>query len=175
MARHISLIGMMGAGKSTVAPLVAASLGRPMLETDQLIEAQEGMTIGDLFIAKGEAYFRNQERALITSLIRRPTASVLSLGGGTFMNEETRQLLLDQTVVFFLDADLETILQRVQKAGAPQRPLLHVPGLDMKSTVEQLLLRRNDTYNLAHYRVDTSHHSPHDVAQAILTLREAYD
>jgi hypothetical protein len=72
MPKHITLIGMMGSGKSTVAPLIAAPLKRPVLEVDKLIEEQEGMTINDIFIAKGEAYFRRAESELLQSLLRLP-------------------------------------------------------------------------------------------------------
>ena len=74
MAKHITLVGMMGSGKSTVAPLIAATLRRPVLEVDALIEEQEGMPIGEIFIAKGEAYFRRAECAVIAELVRQPPA-----------------------------------------------------------------------------------------------------
>jgi shikimate kinase len=69
MARHIALIGMMGSGKSTVAPLVANALGRQVIEVDAIIEKQEEMPIGEIFIAKGEAYFRRVESELIARLL----------------------------------------------------------------------------------------------------------
>ncbi len=76
MAKHITLVGMMGSGKSTVAPLVAAPLKRPVLEVDQIIEEQEGMNINDIFIAKGEAYFRRVENDLMASLLRGTPAVI---------------------------------------------------------------------------------------------------
>src|ERR1700678_3122076 len=102
MSRHITLVGMMGSGKSTVAPIVAAALKRPVIEIDALIEKQEGLPIGEIFIAKGEAYFRRVEQALIARLLEQAPPSVLSLGGGAFQWEPTRELLLEKTVVFYL-------------------------------------------------------------------------
>ena len=173
MAKHVSLIGMMGAGKSTVAPLLASSLGREAIEVDALIEQQEGMPIGEIFIAKGEAHFRRVERELIAQLVARPP-SVLSLGGGAFQWEETRELLLAQTVVFYLSATLDVIVSRLQSTTST-RPLLSIPGIDLQATVRDLLERRGAYYGLAHYRVETDSHDPGEVARAILTLREAYE
>ena len=173
MAKHVTLIGMMGSGKSTVAPLLAAKLGRPVIEVDALIEKQEVMPIGEIFIAKGEAYFRRAEREMIAQLVAQPPA-VLSLGGGAFQWDATRELLLADTVVFYLSATLEVICSRLQ-ASTATRPLLSLPGIDLQATVRDLLERRGAYYGLAHYRVETDFHDPESVATAIVTLREAYE
>jgi len=173
MAKHITLVGMMGSGKSTVAPLVAAPLGRSVIEVDALIEQREKMPIGEIFIAKGEAYFRRLESALIGHLLSQPPA-VLSLGGGAFQWETTRGLLLDNTVVFYLWASYEVLTARLQSTTA-ERPLLNVPGINWQDTIRDLLERRGAYYGLAHYRVETDFHSPHDVAKSILMMREAYE
>jgi len=173
MPKHITLVGMMGSGKSTVAPLVAARLMRPAIEVDTLIEEQEEMPISEIFIAKGEAYFRRVESALIERLLKQ-TPAVLSLGGGAFQWEATRQLLLDHTVVFYLSATYEVLTARLQSTTA-QRPLLNVPGVNWQETIRDLLARRGAYYGLAHYRVETDFHSPEDVAKSILMMREAYE
>jgi shikimate kinase len=173
MAKHITLVGMMGSGKSTVAPLVAAPLKRAVIEVDALIEKQEGMPIGEIFIAKGEAYFRRAEAELMASLLRG-TPAVISPGGGAFQWEPTRKLLLDNTVVFYLSAPHEILTARL-RAGVAVRPLLSVPGIDLQETVKELLARRGAYYGQAHYRVETDNHTPEDVAKAVLMMREAYD
>jgi shikimate kinase len=173
MARHITLIGMMGSGKSTVAPLVAARLGRPVIEVDQLIEKHEGMPIGEIFIAKGEAYFRRVESDMIAHLLSQPPA-VLSLGGGAFQWETTRDLLLAHTVVFYLWASYEVLTARLQSTTA-ERPLLNTPGINWQDTIRDLLERRGAYYGLAHYRVETDNYAPGDVAKSILMMREAYE
>jgi shikimate kinase len=173
MAKHITLIGMMGSGKSTVAPLVAVELGRPVIEVDTLIEQREGMSIGDIFIAKGEAYFRKVESALIAYLLAQPPA-VFSLGGGAFQWQATRELLLANTVVFYLSATPEVLTSRLQSATAA-RPLLATPGIDLQQTVRELLERRGAYYGLAHYRVETDFHAPEDVTKSIMMMREAYE
>jgi len=173
MAKHISLIGMMGAGKSSVAPLVAQRLKRQVIEVDELIVKQEGMPISDIFLAKGEAYFRRTECAMIAELIKQPPA-VLSLGGGAFMWESTRELLLAQTVVFYLEATLDVLSSRLE-GGIASRPLLNVPGVNFKDTLRETLERREASYKMAHYRIETDFHSPDDVAKSIEIMREAYE
>jgi shikimate kinase len=172
MAKHVTLIGMMGAGKSSVAPLTAEQLGRKAIEVDALIEKQEGMPIGEIFIAKGEAYFRRVEQELISHLIDEQPA-VLSLGGGAFQWEATRELLLARTVVFYLSATPDVLVSRL-RLGTSTRPLLNTPGIDLGQTVREMLERRGAYYGLAHYRVETDFHDPDEVARAIVTMREAY-
>ena len=173
MVRHVTLIGMMGAGKSSVAPLLAEQLGRQVIEVDELIEKQEGMPIGEIFIAKGEAYFRRVEGAVVTELIKQP-AAVLSLGGGAFMWEATRDLLLRDTVVIYLGARLETLESRLRTSAAT-RPLLNVPGSDLSAIIQDLVERRGPTYGLAHHRVETDSRTPDEVAREIVKLRGTYD
>jgi len=173
MARHITLVGMMGSGKSTVAPLVGAELNRPVIEVDALIEKHEGMPIGEIFAAKGEAYFRRVESEFIEKTLPLP-ASVLSLGGGAFQWEPTRELLLENTVVFYLSATAEVLTSRL-RAATTFRPLLNAPGINLDETIRDLLTLRAANYGQAHYRVETDSHSPEDVAKSILLLREAYE
>jgi shikimate kinase len=174
MPKHVTLIGMMGSGKSTVAPQLAPLLDRPIVEVDELIEKAEGMPIGEIFIAKGEAYFRRLECAVIVEVIKRPPA-VLSLGGGAFLWEATRELLLKETFVVYLSANVDVLVSRVQAAPVGVRPLLNVPGVDLTLLVRDLLERRGAYYGLAHHRVETGASSPDEVARAIVALRPAYD
>ena len=173
MPKHITLVGMMGSGKSSVAPLVAARLKRSVIEVDQMIEEHEGMPIGEIFIAKGEAYFRRVESDMIAHLLAQPPA-VLSLGGGAFQWETTRGLLLENTVVFYLWATYEVLAARLLSTTAT-RPLLSTPGINLQETIRDLLERRGAYYGLAHYRVETDNYSPQDVAKSILMMREAYE
>ena len=173
MAKHITLVGMMGSGKSTVAPFVAAALKRPVIEVDALIEEQEGMPIGEIFIAKGEAYFRRVESEMMTRLLTQAPA-VISPGGGAFQWEATRELLLKNTIVFYLSATHEVLTARLRAATA-LRPLLNTPGIDFKDTIRDLLERRGAYYGMAHYRIDTDNYAPHDVAKSIMLMREAYE
>jgi shikimate kinase len=174
MPKHVTLIGMMGAGKSSVAPLLASRLDREAIEVDALIEQQEGLPISEIFIAKGEAYFRRAECALIGELIKQAPA-VLSLGGGAFLWEATRDLLLKETVVVYLSASVDVLVSRLKATDIGTRPLLGAGGMDMNLVVNEMLARRGAYYGLAHYRVETDRSSPEEVARAVVTLRQAYD
>jgi shikimate kinase len=174
MAKHVTLVGMMGSGKSSVAPFLAKRLKRQVIEVDQIIERREGMPIGEIFIAKGEAYFRRVERDVVAQLIELP-AGVLSLGGGAFMWEATRNLLLEKTVVFYLSATLDVLHSRLMRTDMAMRPLLSAPGIDAKDTLRQLLERRGGYYGMAHYRVETDDQTPENVAKSIVMMREAYE
>jgi shikimate kinase len=174
VAKHIALVGMMGSGKSTVAPILAAQLNRPVIEVDALIEEREGMPIGEIFMEKGEAYFRRLESDVIVRLIATPPPAVLSMGGGAFQWETTRQLLLQYSIVFYL-ATGATVLANRLRAGTAARPLISTPGLDLDETVRDLLTLREAHYRQAHYRVETDSHSPEDVAKSIVMMREAYE
>src|SRR5476651_595392 len=136
MAKHITLVGMMGSGKSTVAPILAAQLKRHVVEVDALIEQREGMPIGEIFIAKGEAYFRRVESEMIAHLLLQPPA-ILSMGGGAFQWDSTRELLLANTVVFYLSATIEVLCARLASQTAA-RPLLSTPNLDLQQTLRDL-------------------------------------
>lgn len=173
MPKHITLIGMMGAGKSSVAPLVAAPLGRRVIEVDRLIEEQEGVTIAEIFKVRGEPSFRDLESAAITRLLSEPPA-VLSLGGGAFLWESTRELLLARTAVFYLSASLDALVARLGSGEVAVRPLLNSSGKEVRETLRELLIHRDVKYALAHHHIDTDHASPGEVAQAILALREHY-
>ncbi len=173
MPKHITLIGMMGSGKSTVAPLVAAPLKRPVIEVDALIEQQEGMPIGEIFIAKGEAYFRRLESEMLASPPARHPRRHLP-GGGAFQvgshpqppPQKHRRLL----PLRHARSPHRALALRHRRAPAPQHARHRSPG-----TVKDLLLRRGAYYGLAHYRIETDHHTPEEVAQSVLLLREAYE
>lgn len=154
--RPIILIGMMGAGKSTVGRRLAARLGLPFVDADEEIAAAAGMTIPEIFARFGEQEFRDGERRVIARLIEEGPR-VIATGGGAFMNEDTRRLILDHAIAVWLDADLEVLVERVSRRDG--RPLLD--GKDPRTVLTELAKVRNPVYALAPYRV-TSAHGPHE-------------
>ncbi len=112
--RSIVLVGMMGAGKTSVGRRLAAKLGLPFVDADAEIETGAQMTVPEIFARFGEAYFRDGERKVIARLMA-DGQKVLATGGGAFMNEATRQRIGERGVSIWLKPDFETLMRRVRK------------------------------------------------------------
>lgn len=161
--RPIVLIGLMGAGKTTVGRRLAQRLGLPFVDADEEIETAAGMTISEIFATFGEPYFRDGERRVIARLIDG-SPKVIATGGGAFMNDKTRALILDRATAVWLEADLETLVDRVRRRTT--RPLLK--DRDPREVLGELAKVRNPVYALAPIHV-RSQPSPHDATvKAIL-------
>ena len=168
-ARAIVLVGMMGAGKSTIGRRLAARLHLPFRDADIEIEAAHaGMTIPEIFATHGEPYFRDGEARVIARLLSGG-ASVLATGGGAFQREETRRRVHDGAVSIWLNADADTILRRVKRRS--DRPLLQTE--DPAATIERLIAAREPFYSLADISI-VSRDVPHDriVDECIEALHE---
>jgi shikimate kinase len=143
--RSVVLVGMMGAGKSTIGRRLAARLHLPFQDADAEIElAHAGMTIPEIFASHGEPYFRDGEARVIARLLDNGP-SVLATGGGAFMREETRGRIRDKAVSVWLKADAETIMKRVKRRA--DRPLLQTA--DPAATIGRLIEERHPVYQLA--------------------------
>src|ERR1700741_3090152 len=141
--KPIVLVGLMGAGKTTVGRRLAQRLGLPFVDADAEIEEAAGMTITDIFDRFGEAHFRDGERRVIARLIDG-TPKVIATGGGAFMQEETRTLILERALAIWLDADIPVLAQRVGRRDT--RPLLR--GKDPETVLTELAAVRNPIYAL---------------------------
>jgi shikimate kinase len=170
-ARSIVLVGLMGAGKSTVGRRLAQKLGLPFRDADNEIESAAGMSIPDIFATHGEEYFRDGERRVIARLLQEGPM-VLATGGGAFMNEETRARIAEHGISIWLRADLDVLMRRVRKRAT--RPLLQ--NADPEGTMRQLMEKRHPIYALADLTVE-SHEAPHDrvVAEIIGSLTEWFE
>jgi shikimate kinase len=142
--RSIVLVGMMGAGKSTIGRRMGARLQVPFLDADQEIEAAAGMTVPEIFAQHGEQYFRDGEARVIARLLEG-SSNVVATGGGAFMREETRARIHDKAVSIWLEVDGEVVLRRVKRRA--DRPLLQTA--DPAATIEKLIAERNPIYKLA--------------------------
>src|SRR6266403_5320092 len=143
--RLVVLVGMMGAGKSTIGRRLAARLHLPFQDADAEIElAHAGMTIPEIFAAHGEPYFRDGEARVIARLLDNGPA-VLATGGGAFMREETRNRIRGKAVSIWLKADADIIMRRVKRRA--DRPLLQTA--DPAATIERLLEEREPVYRHA--------------------------
>jgi shikimate kinase len=128
--RPIVLVGLMGVGKSTVGRRLAVRLRLPFVDADHEIEAAAGMTVAEIFDRFGEPYFRDGERRVIARLMDG-TPKVIATGGGAFVNEETRGLILSQSTAIWLNAHPDVLAERVKRRDT--RPLLR--GRDPNSAI----------------------------------------
>lgn len=148
--RTIVLVGLMGAGKSSVGRRLAEKLEMGFVDADHEIEAAAGKTIPEIFTDHGEDYFREGERRVITRLLENGK-QVLATGGGAFMNAETRQKINQNGVSIWLKADLDVLLKRVAKRN--DRPLLQ--GNDPAGVMQKLIDQRYPVYATADITVES--------------------
>ena len=150
LRKTVALVGMMGAGKTAVGRALAAMLGVPFRDSDHEIEAAAKMSIAEIFERDGEAFFRAREAEVIDRLLRAGP-SILSTGGGAFLQPRNREAIAQQGVAVCLMADLELLWNRVKHKTT--RPLLRTP--DPKATLAALLKERGPVYAQADLRVET--------------------
>jgi len=141
--RNIILIGYMGCGKSTVGRKAARAVEYTFLDTDTLIEEEEGMTITKLFEEKGEAYFREKETQTICRLLEEPKGNIIATGGGLPMKEGNAALLKKLGTVIYLKAETDTLVMRLSGNDA-NRPLLQ--NGDLREKIETMLAIRGPVY-----------------------------
>lgn len=150
LRRSVVLVGMMGSGKTAVGRALAARLQVPFLDSDAAIEEAAQASIAEIFARDGEPFFRDREAEVIQRLLSGPPA-VVSTGGGAFMSERNRRAISERGVALWLDADLETLWERVRHKDA--RPLLRTP--DPLGTLAALFEKRVPVYRLAELSVRT--------------------
>lgn len=161
-ADKLYLVGFMGAGKTTVARIVAGRLGWRAEDVDELIEARERMTVTEIFAKHGEPYFRAAERDILRLLLPL-RSTVVATGGGTFMDPDNRQAIKVDGVSIWLDVTFETVLARVPANG--RRPL----AAD-RAQMEQLYALRRIAYAQADVRVDAGDAAPEDIATRVVEI-----
>lgn len=154
--RPVVLVGMMGVGKTSIGKRLAVRLGISFVDADDEIEKAAGLSITEMFAKYGEDYFRDGERRVIARLIEG-APKVIATGGGAFVNDETRALILKRATSIWLDADVQVLADRVSRRN--HRPLLK--DKDPVTVLTDLGKIRNPLYAAAnlHIRSDTSPHA----------------
>ena len=162
--RNIVLIGLMGAGKTTVGRLIAKRLGRPFVDTDDVVEKTEKRTIAEIFAADGERGFRRLEAAAVRS-VAALRGQVIAVGGGAVLDPGNVTQLRSTGDLVLLDADPTTLAARIGDASS--RPLL--AGGDSSETLRRLRDARAAAYgDAAGHAVDTTGRTPEEIAASVL-------
>ncbi|HZS63757.1 MAG TPA: shikimate kinase [Xanthobacteraceae bacterium] len=154
--RSLVLVGMMGAGKSSIGRKLASRLGLRFVDADTEIERAAGMTIGDIFAGYGESYFRAGEARVIARLLD-DGPQVLATGGGAIMDSKTREAIRAKAISIWLKADVDVLMRRIKRRS--DRPMLQTD--DPEGTLRQLLKEREPVYAQADVTVH-SREVPHD-------------
>jgi shikimate kinase len=146
--KSVVLVGMPGAGKSTVGRQLAGRLGVDFVDCDEAIEAVEGLTVAEIFACFGEPHFRACERQAIARLIAGPPR-VIAAGGGAFLDQDTRRHVLEMCIAIWLDTEVEVLVNRI--GASDDRPLLR--DRDVEARVTELCKHRHPVYAEAHVRI----------------------
>lgn len=167
--RPIVLVGLMGAGKSTIGRRLARRLGLPFIDSDDAIEGASGLTAGEVFDRYGEDEFRDGERRLVAGLIDG-RVRVIATGGGAFADPRTRSLLNERAITIWLDAPIEVLADRTGRRNT--RPLLR--NVDRAATLSLLADERRPSYAEAHLHITSGSGAHHQVVEAIVDALNAH-
>lgn len=169
LERTIALVGLMGAGKTTIGRRLAAALKLSFVDADHEIERAAGMTIPEIFARHGEPEFRRGERSVIARLLREPV-HVLATGGGAFIDPETRALMRERAISVWLKAPLDVLMRRVDRRD--DRPLLK--GDDPRAIMTKLMHDRYPIYAEADLTVESTNGPHYSAAAAVLESLRAH-
>ena len=167
MEKNLTLTGMMGVGKTTIGKRLAKKLSYSFVDVDKIIEKQEGESISSIFRNKGEDYFRKLEAQLTIKELKKNN-SVISLGGGAFLNSSVRQYSRKYSVSFWLDVPIETLLKRLKKSK--NRPVLGKDKTD--GSIKKIYFIRKKFYNKADYRIKCKKLTLKQIIEKILNFYE---
>ncbi len=167
----IALIGYRGTGKTTIARILADSIGCPWGDTDAAVEVQAGRTIAEIFQSEGEPVFRDMESRVLHALMKAHAheAFVLATGGGIILRKENRDALASARKVVWLKANPKTLLQRIEndQKSHDQRP--NLTSLGRLAEIDSVLAQREPLYRAsAQWEIDTTDRSPEEIAAEIL-------
>ena len=165
---NLVFLGMMGSGKSSIGLMVSKKLNIDFVDVDQEIEKKIGMTISKIFENQGEKYFREIEELIALKLLKK-NKTVISLGGGSFLNNKIKKEVLDNHISFWLKWDIKTLVNRIQ--NSQKRPIAFKSS---KNELIDLIKKRSIVYSKAMYKIDCENLTKNEIVRNIRKIYEAY-
>ena len=165
---NLVFLGMMGSGKSSIGLYISKKLKIDFIDVDTEIEKKMGMKISKIFENKGEKYFRDVEELVALKLLKK-SKTVISLGGGAFLNSKIRREILENHISFWLNWDFETLINRIK--NNPKRPIAFKAS---KSQLLSLMKKRSIVYSKAMYKVNCEKLTKNEIAREIIKIYEAH-
>ena len=164
--KNLILLGMMGVGKTTIGRLLAKKLNLDFYDIDQIIEKENNMKISDIFKKKGEVFFRKQEESITINYLKK-NHSVISLGGGAFVNKNIRENVLLKARSFWLTTSIGILKSRIK--SNKRRPVINQIGL---KNIEDLFKKRKEFYSLADHKIECEKLTLNQISDKIIKLYE---
>jgi shikimate kinase/shikimate kinase/3-dehydroquinate synthase len=164
--KNLILLGMMGVGKTTIGRLLAKKLNLDFYDIDQIIEKENNMKISDIFKKKGEIFFRKQEESITINCLKK-NRSVISLGGGAFVNKNIRENVLLKARSFWLTTSIGILKSRIK--SNKRRPVINQIGL---KNIEDLFKKRKEFYSLADHKIECEKLTLNQISDKIIKLYE---
>ena len=169
MKKNLVFLGMMASGKTTLAKIVAKKLGLRFVDVDSNIVKNNFMAISEIFIKKGEKFFRKEEEKE-TLIALKKNNCVIALGGGAFINPTIRKSVLENSFSVWLNVNVETLNKRIKKNH--KRPLLDIENNTSK--LEKLYSDRKKIYEFANHKIECDKKSKNIIVKEIISLYEKY-
>jgi len=165
---NLVFLGMMGSGKSSIGSIVSKKLNINFIDVDHEIEKKKGMTIAKIFENKGERYFREIEELTTLKLLKK-SKTVISLGGGAFLNNKIRREILNNHISFWLNWDIKTLVDRIK--GSKKRPIALKTS---KNELMELIKKRSIIYSKAVYKIDCENLTKNEIVKNVIEIYEAH-
>jgi len=164
--KNLVFLGMMGSGKTTLGKIVSKKLNKEFIDIDQLIEIQEGMTISDIFQKKGESFFRKFEEKISIQNLKKSN-SVISLGGGAFINKKIQKEVLKNHISIWLKWDNKNLINRIK--NSQKRPIaIQLNDIDLNKLIDD----RSKIYSKAKYQIKCDRLSKLELTKRIIELND---
>ena len=164
--KNLVLLGMMGSGKSTIGSIISKKLNIKFYDTDKFIEKETDMKINEIFKEKGEAFFRSLEEKIILKILQSST-SVISLGGGSFINQKIREEVITNNLSIWLSWKNSTLINRIK--NSKKRPLAFKMNI---SEIKKLISERSKIYNFSDYKINCDKINKNEIVKKIIKIYE---